>query len=153
MNKAETINETYKHKATVEKFVFFVAKELINRGMKHDNSKIDSFEAEGFAKYTDKLAGLTYGSEEYKKTLGEMKPFLKHHYEKNRHHPEHFPDGIKGMNLIDVVEMICDWKAASLRHDDSDILKSIEINQDRFGYSDDLKDILLNTIDFFDFCF
>ena len=49
------------------------------------------------------------------------------------------------MNLIDMLEMICDWKAASERHADGDILKSIEINQKRFGYSDDLKNILINT--------
>jgi hypothetical protein len=39
-----------------------------------------------------------------------------------------------------------DWKAATLRHADGDILKSIEINQKRFGYSDDLKEIFKNTV-------
>ena len=52
------------------------------------------------------------------------------------------------MNLIDVIEMLCDWKAATMRHADGDIKKSIEINQKRFGYSDELKAILLNTIEF-----
>jgi len=49
------------------------------------------------------------------------------------------------MSLIDIVEMICDWIAAVERHDDGNIFKSIEINQKRFGYSDDLKNILINT--------
>jgi hypothetical protein len=44
--------------------------------------------------------------------------------------------------------MICDWKASSERHEDGDVYKSIEINQDRFGYSDDLKLVLKNTVDF-----
>ena len=44
--------------------------------------------------------------------------------------------------------MICDWKASSERHENGDIYKSIEINQKRFGYSDDLKSILKNTVDF-----
>ena len=52
------------------------------------------------------------------------------------------------MNLIDLLEMICDWKASSERHADGDIFKSIEINQKRFGYSDDLKNILMNTATF-----
>ena len=52
------------------------------------------------------------------------------------------------MNLIDVLEMICDWKASSEHHENGDIYKSIEINQKRFGYSDDLKSILKNTVDF-----
>ena len=37
--------------------------------------------------------------------------------------------------------------------DDKDILKSIELNQERFGYSDEIKHILINTahqLDFFD---
>ena len=49
------------------------------------------------------------------------------------------------MNLIDVLEMIVDWKSSSLRHNDGDIFKSIETNQKRFGYSDELKSILINT--------
>ena len=54
---------------------------------------------------------------------------------------------VSQMNLIDIVEMLCDWKAATLRHADGDIRKSIEINQKRFGYSDELKQLLINTIE------
>lgn len=52
------------------------------------------------------------------------------------------------MDLIDLIEMICDWKASSMRHENGDIKKSIEINQKRFNYDDTLKQILLNTINF-----
>jgi hypothetical protein len=61
------------------------------------------------------------------------------------HHPEHYSNGIQGMSLLDVIEMLCDWKAATMRHADGDLSKSIEINQKRFGYSDELKSILINT--------
>ena len=50
------------------------------------------------------------------------------------------------MNLIDVIEMFCDWKAATLRHADGDILNSIKINKKRFGMSEQLCQILINTI-------
>jgi hypothetical protein len=53
--------------------------------------------------------------------------------------------GIRGMSLLDLLEMLCDWKAATLRHNDGDLRKSIEINQKRFGYSDELKRLLINT--------
>lgn len=57
------------------------------------------------------------------------------------------PDrGIRGMSLFDLIEMLCDWKAATLRHNDGNIRRSIELNQKRFGYSDELKQILLNTL-------
>jgi hypothetical protein len=51
-----------------------------------------------------------------------------------------------GMNLIDLIEMLCDWKAATLRHNTGDIYKSLDINQKRFGYSDELKHLFKNTI-------
>ena len=50
------------------------------------------------------------------------------------------------MNLIDLIEMLLDWKAATLRHENGDIIKSINQNQTRFKYSDEIKQILLNTI-------
>lgn len=40
-----------------------------------------------------------------------------------------------------------DWKAATERHADGDILKSLEINRVRFGISDQLAQILQNTVD------
>lgn len=68
-----------------------------------------------------------------------------HHYASNRHHPEHFSKGVDDMTLVDIVEMLCDWKAASLRQNDGNLLKSIEINAKRFGYDDQLKRIFINT--------
>lgn len=41
--------------------------------------------------------------------------------------------------------MFFDWKAAGERHKDGNILKSIEINKDRFGMSEQLVDIFKNT--------
>ena len=52
---------------------------------------------------------------------------------------------VDGMSLIDLIEMICDWIASSKRNPGGDIIKSIEINQKRFGYTDELRNILFNT--------
>jgi hypothetical protein len=49
------------------------------------------------------------------------------------------------MTLIDLVEMLVDWKAASERHDDGNVLKSIEVNAKRFRISGQLTTILENT--------
>ena len=46
--------------------------------------------------------------------------------------------------------MFCDWKAATERHNDGNLLKSIQINAQRFGYDDQLKRIFLNTAKLFD---
>jgi hypothetical protein len=137
--------DTLKHIKQVQEFVSMIVQELRNRADQHDNTKLLPGELEYFDEYTPKLAGCTYGSDEYKQFLTELKPALDHHYSVNRHHPEHFENGVRGMNLVDLVEMFCDWYAATKRHNDGDIMKSISLNQSRFGYSDDLKLILDNT--------
>ena len=120
--------------------------ELEERGINHDKSKLAPPEKEGFDIWTPALRGTTYGSEEYKNCLKELSKVLAHHYKNNRHHPEHFENGIYGMNIIDLTEMICDWKAASERHNDGDIIDSISnINKDRFGYDDTMVMVLKNT--------
>jgi hypothetical protein len=53
---------------------------------------------------------------------------------------------INHMSLVDVVEMVCDFRAACDRHDDGDINKSIEINKTRFNMSSQLHQIIKNTV-------
>jgi hypothetical protein len=50
------------------------------------------------------------------------------------------------MNLVDLIEMLCDWKAASTRHNDGNLRRSIEVNGDRFGMSPQLIKIFENSI-------
>ena len=71
--------------------------------------------------------------------------YLDHHYANYRHHPEHFENGVNDMNLVDVMEMFCDWYAASKRHVNGNIYKSIDISCERFQIDDQLKQILINT--------
>lgn len=137
--------ETLKHIRRVQQLLGLLASDLIRRAGCHDASKLESPEAEVFEEYTAKLKGSTYGSDEYREFLKGMKPALDHHYAANPHHPEHYADGIRGMTLLDVIEMLADWKAATERHADGSLSRSIEINQGRFGYSDELRAILTNT--------
>jgi hypothetical protein len=118
---------------------------LTTRGVNHDAAKLESPEVEIFAEHTDCLKDLEYNSPEYKAHLDAMKVALDHHYATYRHHPEHFQNGITDMNLIDLVEMLCDWKAAAERQHNGNLLTSIEQNAMRFKMSDQLKQILMNT--------
>jgi hypothetical protein len=148
-DKIDSRPATYEHIREVQLLLNKVIIKLLNRSELHDRSKLISPEVEVFDEYTQKLEHSVYGSEEYSQFLKEMSVGLNHHWKNNRHHPEYFQNGIKDMNLIDIIEMLCDWKAASTRHSTGDINKSIEINQKRFGYSDELKKILLNTLEVF----
>ena len=138
--------DTIMHRLIVNKYISSVMLSLSKKSMNHDNSKLYEPEKSIYDKVTPNLQKLTYGSNEYYEQLKEMKPALDHHYEHNSHHPEHYENGIKDMDLIDIVEMLADWMAATERHDNGDIMKSIEINQKRFNYSDELKQILINTV-------
>lgn len=142
--------ETQKHIERVRYFIRFITDRLTLRGVKHDAIKLESPEVELFAEHTECLSDTQYGSDEYKEHLAALKPALDHHYANSRHHPEHFAKGINDMNLIDIMEMICDWKASSERQKDGNLLKSIEMNASRFGYDDQLKQIFINTAKLFD---
>jgi hypothetical protein len=171
--------DTMEHINQVREFMMIVAKHLIDRALIHDQSKLESPEIEIFTEYTPKLKNSTYGSDKYKGFLKGMGEALKHHYAHNSHHPEHYKkyvcngcfkefqampnhcdvcmysqfqeeSDMKQMNLLDIVEMFCDWKAATMRHADGDIYKSIDHNKGRFKYSDDLAAIFRNTAKLFE---
>lgn len=142
---AECQVETQKHIETVRKYIRFMIDKIEMRGVKHDASKLESPEVEAFAEVTPKLASTTYGSAEYNAFLEKLKPALDHHYAANRHHPQHFVNGVNDMTLIDIIEMFCDWKASTLRQNDGNLLKSIEANAERFDFDGQLKQILINT--------
>jgi hypothetical protein len=103
----------------------------------HDASKFSVYEWKIFAtaNNNDQLAGLTYGSPEYFQQIRDyLAPALEHHYSHNPHHPEFWDGTLNKMPLRYLIEMLCDWLAATQRHKDGDIWKSLIINKGRFDY-------------------
>ena len=145
--------ETQQHIARVQSFLALASRNLWERAKKHDASKLVEPELSAFDIATPKLAALEYGTEEYKQSLRDLGPALQHHFEHNDHHPEHYKNGVTGMSLMALIEMLCDWRAASertkQRTDDPEKVATFEAgllhNKERFGISDDLYEILLNT--------
>jgi len=147
MEKYDSTNDTLLHIKRVNELLLSAATELLTRARVHDDSKLLPPEKELFDEFTPKLAGSTYGSDEYKELLKGLKVALDHHYAHNSHHPEHYSNGMNGFDLFDLIEMFFDWKAATERHNDGNIYKSIEINQKRFEYPDMIANIFKNTAD------
>lgn len=143
--KYNSARETRKHIGIVRRYLLQVIEDIEERIYAHDRSKLLKPEKAVFDEYTPKLNGCTYGSEEYKGFMKGMKVALDHHYSLSRHHPEHFiyyecngcfkrfyeepnrcdvcgysqfqiRSDITQMNLIDLIEMLMDWKAATLNH-------------------------------------
>lgn len=143
--KYDSKADTLLHSKRVAQLLTEASSELIRRANVHDHSKLESPEKELFDEFTPKLKDCTYGSDEYKEFLTGLKVALDHHYANNSHHPEHYENGVNGFDLFDLIEMFFDWKAATERHADGSIMKSIEINKGRFALSEQLCDIMRNT--------
>lgn len=123
----------------------FIVCELFQRAVVHDNSKFSPEEYEPYEAAFPELQKYAYGTEEFKAALRKIKPAIQHHYENNRHHPEWHANGINGMNLLDIIEMTCDWIAASERSQ-KDIFEGLEMNKERFKISDQLHVVIKNTV-------
>lgn len=137
--------DTLKHIRRVNHIILNFSKLLMERAQKHDSSKLETPEKEGFDIITVRLKNCVYMSKEYKDSLEELKDTLNHHYRNNSHHPEHYERGVDDMDLLDLIEMYCDWIAGGERNKDGSIFASINKNRDRFKLSDQLANILKNT--------
>ena len=125
--KEQAVNfTTMRHIERVRNLLNKMVRHLLRRGELHDQSKLEPPESPLFAQYTDQLRLLTFGSQEYSDCKKKLGPALDHHYARNPHHPEFHKNGVADMNLIDLVEMICDWKAASERQSMLDRTNNME---------------------------
>lgn len=86
-----------------------ITQDLDRRALRHDLSKFLAGEFAGFARINAAARLHPYGSEEYKAGLRQEKETIELHYSRNSHHPEHGP-----MSFLDIIEMVCDWRAAYL---------------------------------------
>jgi len=80
--------ETLKHIQSVRSYLYLMIEELDNRARNHDQSKLESPEAEIFGEYGPELIKTKYGTPEYEALLAKVKPATDNHYAKNRHHPQ-----------------------------------------------------------------
>lgn len=144
--EAKEFAAVHHHKFVFLKFLTPMIQDLMNRGVDHDNSKFDDDEFPGLIAAMEDIKKYPYGTPEYEEMRKKhAKPFTAH-YKKNRHHPEFHPNGIDDMNLVDLIEMICDWKAASMRAENGgNIYNSIKIATEKYNPSPQLVKILENT--------
>lgn len=135
--------DVLEHKRKVTRYLNNFAADLIDRATVHDDSKLRSPEKETFDEFTPKLKEAEWGTGQYKEYLLAMGEGLKHHYENNSHHPEHYPNGVDGMTLLDLIEMVCDWQAAA---EGKGVAVDLEHAAKRFNLSPQLVSIIKNSI-------
>jgi hypothetical protein len=140
----ESQKDTQDHIAKVQYNLLHVICLLADRSREHDASKLEEPELSGYEGLSQAAKNVAYGTPEYKEALAPFKEIIQHHYAHNQHHPEHWPNGVADMSLLDTIEMLCDWKAAHDRKG-GPFGPSLAANIRRFNMSDQLGAILVNT--------
>lgn len=136
--------DTKEHIDKVRKNLSAAVNNLSKRAVAHDASKLQEPELSGYEGLSQALKGLTYGTPEHRAAFAPFKEVIQHHYASNSHHPEHWPNGIYNMSLLDIIEMLSDWKAANDRNH-GDFQKSIEVSIARFQIEPQLCSVLIQT--------
>lgn len=145
MAQIETEEYIKGHISRVRRHINTFIQLLIRRAENHDKSKLEEPELSWW-KEMDKEPRYPYGSEEYKQKIKRWNKVFKHHYQYNRHHPEHYEYGISEMTLIDIVEMMCDWLGYKDTTTVTEALKVCDEQMARYDISEELRQIIFNTL-------
>lgn len=143
----ESVPHTLGHILLVNANIKKMVVQLLDRAEMHDFSKRVSPELEAFdalQRDIDQYGRALRGTPEYSKQGAVLGDALKHHYRYNSHHPEHYENGIEGMDLFDLMEMVADWRAANLERDGGAPM-SLSYSIEKYGISPQLASILQNT--------
>ena len=144
----DVLLEWLSHSSKVSELLTQISKDLDQRGCVHDRSKLQAIEFEAFVKTRPKFKKANYGSKEYKECCEQIKLALEHHYKHNRHHPEFHEDGFEGMNLLDILEMLADWKAANERNPDLPFKESLTISFKKYNIPENMQKHIKATAEY-----
>jgi len=140
-SRADTLAHIHDVRDNIGMFVV----EMLRRGRLHDASKLSDAEKPSLDMALPLLQGVAYGSAEFQAVVDRVAPALEHHYRHNSHHPEHYGNtGVAGMDLFDLVEMVCDWMAAARRNPEDGV--KLAFNVEKFGIAPQLASIIANTL-------
>lgn len=138
------------HIHLVQKYLNECVQKLEFRANVHDVTKLGKEEKQLFDLLTPILKIAPLGTPLYERSRDALKVSLLHHYRHNSHHPEHYRAGVLGMDLFDLMEMLCDWKAANDRSLNNggqlSYIQSFDVLKKRFNIPKPLERILMNHI-------
>ena len=130
-----------------------IANELRRRGIRHDNSKFSGIEATIGNMYHDeynKINVLCPHKSDVENYAEKTKAASIEHYRLNDHHVEHFENGLSGMSLIQLTELVCD-SVAHLKergYAPTECVCEVEYLFKGYGASDDVISIVKNTVQY-----
>jgi len=135
-DEIKALVEMNEHVMAVQSNLNKIADALRARATIHDQSKYLMDEFEQFIELKLIARTFPYGSDEYEDSMKGNKA-IKLHFARNSHHPEHYPNGMADMSLLDIIEMVADWRATNevrLRKQATEISweDSLEVQRKRF---------------------
>lgn len=131
----KTLLTILSHQVLVRTYLLRLAHQLEERALLHDLSKFSLDEFEGMVSLNSIARGQRLDSPGYKDTL--RSEAIKLHWSRNSHHPEYHKDGIKDMSLLDLIEMVIDWRAASETYKRTSFGESLQIQKERFKMTEE----------------
>lgn len=128
--ETKTLLTILRHQVLVRTYLLRLAHRLEERALTHDLSKFQLDEFAGFVKINQIARERPLDSPEYKAST--QAEAVRLHWSRNSHHPEFYPGGISEMSLLDLVEMVIDWWAASETYNQTTLAESLPIQRERF---------------------
>lgn len=147
MNNEEIkiVQVIYEHQQQVGGVMLKVISELMTRALTHDSSKFTTQQLKDNLitlpdKWKIQAAGHGYHSPQQKEHRQKFAPEIDRHRSAHPHHPEHFGNDVNKMDLIDLLEMLCDWYVSA-----PDIDQSIGENSGDYNIDPHIRQLLENT--------
>jgi hypothetical protein len=146
----DSAQDTHEHRGKVRDMLNLPIHNLLRRGAVHDLSRFDPEEKPIYDAVLPELRSATPGTPEHSAIQGRLAPALRHHYSVNSHHPEYYSNGVSGMTLLDMIEMLCDLKAATMRPGSRTLAHALELAIKKHKISQEVAGILRHTaVEFF----
>jgi len=142
----EVLTDTIVHVSEVREHLQKMIDDLTVRGIVHDRSKFQEPEFSVFCGTREEFKKANYGTPEYEAVTKKAQVAVDHHYKHNRHHTAFHKNGVDDMNLLDLLEMLADWKAANRRSPDLTFLESLPRCYKKYGMDNTIIRLLENTI-------
>ncbi len=145
MEGNSTRDSIINHRRAVQRWMQQFAITLLRRAENHDNSKLKSPEFELWEQM-DSEPKYAYGTKEYFEKMDRYRPLFELHWKNNRHHPEHFERSYDDIDLIDILEMICDWLSYKDNLTYTQASELVSMQCERYNFSEELRELILNTL-------
>jgi len=145
-NNFEVLMDTIIHVSEVNENLQDIIQDLSKRGISHDRTKFQDPEYSMFCSTRPEFKKANFGTPEYEAVTKKAQVAVNHHYKHNRHHTGFHENGVKDMNLMDLLEMLADWKAASRRSPDLTFEDSLPRAFKKYNMDEALQQAIRNTI-------